>query len=225
MPLVKPAIALIDLDGTLIDSVPDLAYCVNQVVSELDLPARSEAQIRTWVGNGVKALIKRAVTGEMDGEPSNDLFEQALSGFLELYQHNASTRSQLYPAVIEGLQWLQNSGIRLGCVTNKDARFTLPILDKFGLSDYFEIVISGDRLPVKKPDPAPLFYGAGFFDCRPENALMIGDSRSDVTASRAAGFQIICMSYGYNHGEDIRLANPDAVIDSFAELPDTIETA
>ncbi len=224
MPLARPEIALIDLDGTLVDSVPDLAFCVDQVLAEFDLPPRGEDKVRKWVGNGVEALIKRALTDDMHGEPEKSLLDKALASFLELYQNNASNRSQLYPSVHTGLQWLQDEGIRLGCVTNKDSQFTLPILDKFGIADFFEIVISGDRLPVKKPDPAPLFYGAGFFNCRPENALMIGDSLSDVKASRAAGFQIICMSYGYNHGEDIRLAEPDAVIDSFAELPDIIET-
>lgn len=224
MPLARPEIALIDLDGTLVDSVPDLAFCVDQILAEFDLPPRGEEKVRKWVGNGVEALIKRALTDDMHGKPEKELFDKALSGFLELYQNNASNRSRLYPSVHTGLKWLQDEGIRLGCVTNKDSQFTLPILDKFGIADFFEIVISGDRLPVKKPDPAPLFYGAGFFNCRPENALMIGDSLSDVKASRAAGFQIIFMSYGYNHGEDIRLAEPDAVIDSFAELPDIIET-
>lgn len=225
MSLARPEIALIDLDGTLVDSVPDLAFCVDEMLAEFDLSPRGEDKVRKWVGNGVEALIKRALTDDMYGEPEKPLLDKALSAFLDLYQNNASNRSRLYPSVHTGLQWLQDEGIRLGCVTNKDSRFTLPILDKFEIADFFEIVISGDRLPVKKPDPAPLFYGAGFFNCRPENALMIGDSLSDVKASRSAGFHIICMSYGYNHGEDIRLAEPDAVIDSFAELPDIIETA
>ncbi|MDO7666962.1 MAG: HAD-IA family hydrolase, partial [Pseudomonadota bacterium] len=128
--------------------------------------------------------------------------------------------SQLYPAVKEGLIWLKSQGIKLGCVTNKDQQFTLPILKDLGLSEFFDIVISGDTLPLKKPDPAPLLHGAKFFGIAPENAMMIGDSISDVKASRAAGFSIVCLSYGYNHGVDIRTANPDAVIDTFAELAD-----
>ena len=106
----------------------------------------------------------------------------------------------------------------MGCVTNKDARFTLPILDKLGIHDDFDIVISGDTLPRKKPDPAPLLHGAEFFGVTPDKAMMIGDSVSDVKASRAAGFSIVCVSYGYNHGADIRTTEPDAVIDTFAEL-------
>ena len=108
--------------------------------------------------------------------------------------------------------------MRLGCVTNKDEQFTLPILEKLDILGEFEIIISGDTLPVKKPDPAPLLYGAQFFNIAAEDAMMLGDSINDVKAARAAGFSIVCMSYGYNHGIDIRLAEPDSVIDSFAEL-------
>ena len=119
----------------------------------------------------------------------------------------------------EGLDWLKAQGFKVGCVTNKAARFTEPLLKDLGLYDDFSIVVSGDTLERKKPDPLPLLHVAEFFGVDPADALMIGDSISDVKAARAAGFQIVCMSYGYNHGEDIRDANPDAVIDSFSELP------
>jgi phosphoglycolate phosphatase len=107
-------------------------------------------------------------------------------------------------------------------VTNKAAQFTHPLLKELGIFDRFDIVISGDTLPKKKPDPLPLLHGAEHFGVKPENALRLGDSMSDVKAARAAGFQIICMSYGYNHGEDIRDYNPDAVIDTMAELKDLL---
>jgi phosphoglycolate phosphatase len=115
---------------------------------------------------------------------------------------------------------LKSQDIRLGCVTNKDEQFTVPILEKLDIIDDFEIVISGDTLPVKKPDPAPLLHGADFFNVDVEEAMMLGDSVSDVKAARAAGFSVVCMSYGYNHGVDIRTASPDHVLDSFAELTD-----
>lgn len=214
--------ALIDLDGTLVDSVPDLAWCVDETMKALDMPIRGESKVRNWVGNGVPRLIQRALIDQLDGEADADLYAKAEPIFMALYADNASKRSQLYPAVIEGLTWLQQQGIRLGCVTNKDEQFTLTILNDLGLRDFFEIVISGDTLPLKKPDPAPLLHGAKFFDIKPENAMMIGDSVSDVKAARAAGFSILCMSYGYNHGVDIHTANPDRVIDSFAELADVI---
>jgi len=221
--LKKPEMVLIDLDGTLVDSVPDLAWCVDETMKALDMPVRGEAKVRNWVGNGVPRLIQRALIGQLDGEPSDADYAKAAPIFMDLYADNASKRSQLYPSVIEGLQWLKDQGIRIGCVTNKDEQFTLTILKDLGLFDFFEIVISGDTLPFKKPHPAPLLHGAEFFNVKPENAMMIGDSISDVKASRAADFSIICMSYGYNHGVDIRTASPDVVIDSFAELKNVIE--
>ena len=122
----------------------------------------------------------------------------------------------------EGVAYLKEAGYKLGCVTNKAAQFTEPLLKDLGVSDYFEIIISGDTLPKKKPDPLPLLHAAEFFAVEPAKALMLGDSVSDVKAARAAGFQIICMSYGYNHGVDIRDANPDMVIDSMVELRDIL---
>lgn len=218
MRLKKPEMVLIDLDGTLVDSVPDLAWCVDETMKSLNLPARGEDKVRKWVGNGVPRLIERALIDDLDGYPDESTYAKAAPIFMALYAKNASKRSQLYPHIKAGLTWLKEQGIRLGCVTNKDEQFTLPILKDLGIFDFFEIVICGDTLPLKKPDPAPLLHGARFFGVTPENAMMIGDSISDVKASRAAGFKIVCMSYGYNHGVDIRTANPDAVIDSFAEL-------
>ncbi len=220
--LTKPKMVLIDLDGTLVDSVPDLAWCVDETMKALNLPVRGEDKVRNWVGNGVPRLIQRALIDQLDGEPSDALYAEAAPIFMALYADNASKRSQLYPSVVEGLQWLKDQGIRVGCVTNKDEQFTLKILKDLGLFDFFEIVISGDTLPLKKPDPAPLLHGAQFFGIEPENAMMIGDSISDVKASRAAGFSIVCMSYGYNHGVDIATANPDVIIDTFAELKNVI---
>lgn len=218
MALPHPEVVLIDLDGTLVDSVPDLAWCTNRMLEELGQPPCGESQVRNWVGNGVEKLLKRALTGDMHGEPDEARYEQALLLFMDLYRNNSCRRSELYPGVIKGLDWLQSENIHLGCVTNKPEAFTLPMLQTLQIRDYFEIVISGDTLPQKKPDPAPLLHGAAYFSVSADKALMIGDSESDVKAARGAGFRIVCMSYGYNHGTDIRSAEPDAVIDSFAEL-------
>lgn len=220
MALFKPKMVLIDLDGTLVDSVPDLAWCIDEMMKALDMPARGETKVRLWVGNGVPRLIERALIDQLEGVPDAALYAEAYPIFMALYADNSCKRSHLYPAVKETLTWLKSQGIKLGCVTNKDEQFTLPILHKFGLFEFFDIVISGDTLPLKKPDPAPLLYGAQFFGIEPKHAMMIGDSISDVKASRAAGFSIVCLSYGYNHGADIRTARPDAVIDTFAELAD-----
>ena len=218
MAVKKPAMILIDVDGTLVDSVPDLAYCVDEMMRRLGRPPHGETRVRDWVGNGVERLVRRALVGQLDGEPDDQDFERAYPIFIELYADNTSKRSRLYPGVREGLDYLKSRGYPLGCVTNKAARFTLPLLHDLGVHDDFGIVVSGDTLPVKKPDPAPLLHAARHFGVEPSDALMVGDSKSDVAAARAAGFQIVCMSYGYNHGEDIRAYGPDAVIDSMAEF-------
>jgi len=215
---IRPGMVLIDLDGTLVDSVPDLAYCVDQMMHRLGRPPRGEAAVRNWVGNGVERLVRRALTGTLDGEPNEADYAQAYPLFLELYAENTATRSVLYPGVQSGLDLLARRGYRLGCVTNKAEAFTEPLLADLGIRGAFEIVISGDTLPEKKPSPLPLLYAAEWFGVEPAQALMVGDSVSDVKAARAAGFAIVCMSYGYNHGQDIREAEPDAVIDSMMEL-------
>ena len=214
----KPEMILIDVDGTLVDSVPDLAFCVDEMMKQLDMPTHGEDKVREWVGNGVERLTRRALIGQLNGEPDDALFEKAYPIFLDLYAENTSKRSCLYPGVKEGLDFMQGAGFKLGCVTNKASQFTLPLLEDLGVKDRFEIIVCGDTLPEKKPHPMPLLHSADFFGVKPENALMLGDSMSDVKAARAAGFQIVCMSYGYNHGEDIRDYNPDAVIDSMAEF-------
>ena len=218
MAIRKPKMILIDVDGTLVDSVPDLAFCVDELMKVLGRPVHGEAKVRNWVGNGVERLCRRALIGQLDGEPLDEDFEKAYPVFLDLYSDNTSKRSTLYPGVREGLDYMQAQGYQLGCVTNKDAQFTLPLLKGLGIHDEFGIIVSGDTLPVKKPDPRPLLHAAEHFGVSAGDSLMLGDSKSDVKAARAAGFQIVCMSYGYNHGEDIRNYEPDAVIDSMVEL-------
>ncbi|WP_019571531.1 phosphoglycolate phosphatase [Thioalkalivibrio sp. ALMg3] len=222
MSLKRPRMILIDLDGTLIDSVPDLAFSVDAMMRELGLPERGEPAVRNWVGNGVERLVKRALVNDLDGEPDAEQFARALPVFMRIYQENTAGRSPLYPGVREGLDQLKAAGYRLGCVTNKAERFTVPLLREKGILDDFEIVVAGDALPQKKPDPAPLLHAADKLGVDPSEALMVGDSKSDVKAARAAGFQIVCMTYGYNHGKDIRDEHPDAVLDRLDELPDLL---
>jgi phosphoglycolate phosphatase len=218
MAVRKPKMILIDVDGTLVDSVPDLAYCVDEMMKALGREPHGETKVRDWVGNGVERLTRRALIGQLDGEPSDEDFAKGYPIFLDLYKDNTSKRSCLYPGVREGLDYMKSQGYLLGCVTNKDAQFTIPLLKGLGIYDEFGIVVSGDTLSVKKPDPQPLLHAAAHFGVGAEDSLMLGDSKSDVTAARNAGFQIVCMSYGYNHGEDIRNYHPDAVIDSMEEL-------
>ncbi len=221
----RPEMILIDVDGTLVDSVPDLAFCVDRMMTQLGRSPWGEERVRDWVGNGVERLVKRALLGQLKGEPAEAEFARAYPMFIELYAENTSKRSVLYPGVRAGVDMLKSAGYKLGCVTNKAAQFTEPLLKNLGLYNDFSIIVSGDTLPQKKPDPAPLLHAAEFFGCDPDNALMVGDSVSDVAAARAAGFQIVCMNYGYNHGVDIREAGPDAVIESLEEIYPLLEQA
>ena len=222
----SPELIMIDVDGTLVDSVPDISWCLDETMKQIGLPARGEVAARNWVGNGVIRIVQRAIANDLDAPHDEALFDKAMPIFRELYAENTSKRSMLYPGVREGLDYLQTlkhqQGLKIGCITNKDEQFTHPILRDLGLWDDFEIVISGDTLVKKKPDPLPLLHGAKELGCDPKKSLMLGDSTSDVKAARAAGFDIICMSYGYNHGEDIRDSQPDAVIDSMVELKSLI---
>jgi|TARA_B110000444_G_scaffold54952_1_gene51114 phosphoglycolate phosphatase len=218
MKIFDPKLIMIDVDGTLVDSVPDLVFCVDQMMIELGLQLCGEERVRNWVGNGIPKLIERALIDKLDKESISKVYEVAYPIFLKLYSDNSAIRSRLYDGVKEGLDYLKSKGYLLGCVTNKAEQFTNPLLKKMGIYNDFRLIISGDTLDKKKPDPLPLLHGANFFNMQPNECLMLGDSVSDVRAARAAGFDIICMSYGYNHGNNIEDENPDLVIDSMDQL-------
>jgi len=220
MKTFQPKLIMIDVDGTLVDSVPDLAYCIDEMMQKLGLQKWGEVKVRHWVGNGIPKLVERALSGELEGRPIKEVFNVAYPIFLDLYEDNNAQRSYLYDGVREGLDYLISQGYQLGCVTNKSEQFTHPLLKVLGIFNDFKIIISGDTLAKRKPDPMPLLYCAERFNLKPEECLMLGDSVSDVKAARAAGFDIICMSYGYNHGNDIADENPDLVIDSMSQLSD-----
>lgn len=218
----QPKMVLIDLDGTLVDSALDLAYCVDLMMAELAMPARGEQAVRQWIGNGVAVLVRRALTNSLTEEADPQLYQRAHDIFLALYEANVCVHSRPYEGVVEGLEFLQGAGLKLGCVTNKPARFTEPLLEKLGLSAYFGVIVSGDTLTKRKPDPAPLLYAAEKLQTSAADSMMVGDSVHDVEAGRAAGFQVACVTYGYNHGHDIRDAKPDIVIDSLAQLSEVL---
>ncbi len=209
---------VLDLDGTLVDTAPDIAESANCMLRDLGLPERDPKQVAGWIGNGVARLVKRALTGQMQAEPEAALYERAYALFLERYEENLTRRSRPYPGVVEGLQWLEAQGFALVCITNKAERFTLRLLRELGLDGYFALVLSGDSLPRQKPDPLPLVYACRHFDVTPDKGVLVGDSANDVRAARAAGMPVICVDYGYNHGRDIRQERPDAVIGSLLEL-------
>lgn len=215
-PLPVKAI-VIDLDGTLLHTAPELAEAANRMLRDMGRAPVSQDLLKSYIGNGIHWLVKRALTGDMYAEPDAALFDQALPIYEKHYTELA-TQSRPFPNVTQGLDAMKAAGFRLGCITNKVERYTTPILKSAGLTSYFEIVLSGDTLPEKKPHPMPLLHSAKFFGVPIENLLLVGDSLSDAQAARAAGCPIICVPYGYNHGEPVASLNVDAVIPDLSAL-------
>lgn len=214
-----------DLDGTLVDSVPDLAAAVDDMLLALELQPAGIEQVRNWVGNGADKLVERALYHAAGEDRQKQLFPRAKQIFLEKYRLANGCRSLCYPGVETTLAALKNRGFRLACITNKPARFTHPLLRQLGLDAFFELVVSGDTLPVKKPEPLPLTFCAERMVLPLQACCMVGDSFSDVGAARAAGLPVVAVGYGYNHGEDIRSARPDACISRFEQLLELEELA
>jgi len=214
----KIRLILFDLDGTLVDSVPDLAWCGNEMLRQLEMPQRDMESARAWVGNGVERFVKRFLSGDMDGEPTAEDFRIGLEIFNRLYAVNISGRSAIYPGVIEALQQFAGMDLHLACVTNKPEPFTSELIAAMGLAAFFELVVAGDTTARKKPDPMPLHYAADHFGLDYAECLMVGDSSNDVSAARAAGFSIVCVPYGYNHGISISESSPDLIVDNLKQL-------
>ncbi|MFA6016118.1 MAG: phosphoglycolate phosphatase [Gallionellaceae bacterium] len=209
-PLAVSAI-VIDLDGTLLHTAPELAESANRMLRDMGKSPVSQDLLMSYIGNGIHWLVKRALTGDMHAEPDTNLFDKALPIF-EKHYTELLLESKPFPNVINGLNAMKAAGFRLGCITNKVERYTQPLLKGIGMAHYFDIVLAGDTLPEKKPHPMPLFHAAKFFGTTTEQLLLVGDSLSDAQAARAAGCPIICVPYGYNHGEPVETLNVDAVI-------------
>ena len=210
---------VVDLDGTLLHTVPELAGAANRMLRDIGYATVSQELLASYIGNGIGWLVKRALTGEMHATPDAALYNHALPIF-EKHYTELLLGSKPYSGVFEGLEAMRAAGWRLGCITNKLARYTGPLLEGTGLAKYFEIVVSGDTLPEKKPHPMPLLHAAKFFGVPIEQLLLIGDSLNDTLAARAAGCPVFCVPYGYNHGEPVETLDLDAVINNLsAALP------
>ncbi|CAH0259967.1 Phosphoglycolate phosphatase [Pseudomonas sp. Bi70] len=213
-----PRLVMFDLDGTLVDSVPDLATAVDRMLVELGRKPAGVERVRQWVGNGARVLVRRALAGGLDhsavGEAES---EEALARFLDIYAdcHDLIT---LYPGVHELLEALSTAAVELAVVTNKPERFVAPLLEQVGLGGYFRWIIGGDTLPQQKPDPAALLQVMRLAGVSQAQSLFVGDSRTDVLAARAAGVPCVAVSYGYNHGRPVAEEAPQLVVDSLAEL-------
>jgi phosphoglycolate phosphatase len=210
---------MIDLDGTMLDTITDLAIAVNLMLDALGRAPLDESLVRTFVGKGVPNLVRRALAGTLSGAPEPDaaLYERALPLYLDCYAGVNGKYTTLYPGVLEGLAVLQGADFPLACVTNKSERFTLPLLAQMRLDRYFSIVVCGDTLPQKKPDPLPLTHTCRHFGIVPAQMLMVGDSVNDAQAARAAGCPVFCVTYGYNEGTDVRELDVDAIVGSLLE--------
>ncbi|WP_058910369.1 phosphoglycolate phosphatase [Entomohabitans teleogrylli] len=224
-----------DLDGTLVDSAPGLTQAVDLALYALELPQAGEARVTTWIGNGADVLMERALAWAIEEKAA----QQALSGKTPAARHDIPEAEQrlmmrrlfdryyaqaveegsfLFPEVRETLAALREQGLPLGLVTNKPTPFVRPILSSLNIIDYFDVIIGGDDVQNKKPDPEALLLVKNQFGLSPEQMLFVGDSRNDILAARAAGFCSVGLTYGYNYGESIALSQPDYVFDRFRDL-------
>ena len=211
---------LFDLDGTLVDSAPDLALAVNHMLECLEREPFCPQIIRSWVGNGASTLVKRGLSGSsaIDENIDSDLFAKALEIFLDFYADNLCVDTVVYPNVLKTLQSLKSQDYRLVVVTNKPYDFVQPLLSGLEMQDLFEFCIGGDSLSKRKPDPEPLLHVCDRLNLSVEDCVMIGDSKNDIQAANAAKMHSIGVSYGYNYGESIELYGPDHVVDDFHDI-------
>lgn len=209
---------LFDLDGTLVDSAPDIANAANNMLKTLGEEQAAPEQIRTWIGNGLPKLAKRALTKDFDGEPDAALFDKAMPILMQHYERDVCVDSYMYEGVVETLQTLHEQGYILGCVTNKAASCTLPLLNQLQIDQYFTTIVSGDTCENKKPHPEPILFGITEMGLTPESCALVGDSAHDIHAAQAANIPAIAVNYGYNQGVDLSTQNPNALVENFADI-------
>uniref|UniRef100_UPI003F695E0B phosphoglycolate phosphatase n=1 Tax=Variovorax beijingensis TaxID=2496117 RepID=UPI003F695E0B len=224
--------AIVDLDGTMVDTLGDFAVSLNHMLGDLSLPAVAPAAIEKMVGKGSEHLILSALAhvmssggaapGGADAEMlharAQALFDQAWERYQHHYLAINGQHSAVYPGVVEGLKALRSRGLRLACLTNKPTSFAKPLLAAKGLDGFFDFAFGGDAFARKKPDPLPLVKTCEALGTAPARTLMIGDSSNDAKAARAAGCPVVLVTYGYNHGEPIRGVDADGFLDSLAEI-------
>lgn len=207
-----------DLDGTLVDSVPDLAVAVQETLASLGFDKCTEQQVRGWVGNGAKKLMARALFWASGKEADSQQLQQVMPTFMDNYQRYLHQHSRLYAGVAETIAELHKQGYKMAVVTNKPYQFAVPLIEAFELQSYFELILGGDTLAKMKPDPMPLQYLIEHWGLSEAQMLMVGDSKNDIIAAKSAGIASIGLTYGYNYGEDIGLAEPNAVCQQFNQV-------
>ena len=214
--------AIIDLDGTMLDTVPDFHVAINGMRGELKLPPISAEAISLMIGKGSENLIRTVLALDFDAAGVEQRFAQAMDGYQRHYLAINGQHSTLYPDVEEGLAAMKAAGLRLACVTNKPIAFALPLLKLKNLDAYFEIVYGGDSLARKKPDPLPLQQVCADFDLAPAKVVAIGDSSNDAQAARAAGCPVLTVPYGYNHGHSIHETDSDGIVNTLLDAAQLI---
>ena len=210
-----PRAAIVDLDGTMIDTLGDFVVALNLTLAELRLPAVRGDDVAKLVGKGSEHLIRSVLV--LTGAPA-DRYEPAWAAYQRHYLAINGRHAEVYPGVVEGLRLLRARGLRLACLTNKPTGFARPLLESKGLAPFFEQVFGGDAFERKKPDPLPLRKTCEALGCAPAATLAIGDSRNDAEAARAAGCPVLLVTYGYNHGEPVRAVDADGFLSSLADL-------
>ena len=220
--------AIVDLDGTMVDTLGDFAVSLNYMLDDLALPRVEPAAVEPMVGKGSEHLILSALAHVMTPAgaagaagiraKAQALFDRAWERYQHHYLGINGQHSAVYPGVIEGLKALRARGLRLACLTNKPTSFAKPLLAAKGLDGFFELVFGGDAFERKKPDPLPLLKTCEALRTVPARTLMIGDSSNDARAARAAGCPVVLVTYGYNHGEPVRGVDADGFVDSLAVL-------
>jgi phosphoglycolate phosphatase len=217
---------LFDMDGTLVDTLPDIAAAVNSALVELSLRALDPTQIVTLIGNGPRVLSRRALEAQqtLSTKERDRLVEPLLAAYARNYATQAGTLGRVFPGTIEGLRELSERGLKLGVVTNALQHLAETVLTRFGLAAYLQLIVGGDRVTQHKPHPEPLWRACDHFNVDPQEALMVGDSVNDVAAARAAGCAIVCVPHGYDQGQPVSALGCD-VLDSLSALPGWIAAA
>jgi phosphoglycolate phosphatase len=214
-----------DLDGTLLDTIHDLAAAVNALLAELGHPPLAKDAIRALVGKGMPNLVRRAIAAATGMSPAA-IEEIELADALARYQAHYAARlgreTRPFPGMVEGLERLRGMGFPLAVVTNKATRFVRPHLAQAGIEHFFAVVIGGDDLPGRKPDPGPLLHVAAAFGVPPQRLLMVGDSANDVQAARAAGSPVLVLPYGYSEGESVQSLQADGIVASLAAVAERV---